>query len=113
MLTRRRSIFVFADFGVVVACVCVDVLVFFFGILISTKIIDAPWFERLGGKGDRVVFQRMLAYAIRRKLELLLFMTLDRLSREGAFKTSQYLDPRILRAVVSIVATLAKQERVR
>jgi len=68
-----------------------------------------------------------------RKFDLLLFWALDRLSREGALKTLQHLDRLesygvayrsftepyfdscgiFKEAVVSIVATLAKQERIR
>ena len=86
-----------------------------------------------GGKSDRIVFQRMLADASRRRFDLLLFWALDRLSREGALKTLQHLDRLesygvgfrsftepyfdscgiFKEAVVSIVATLEKQERVR
>lgn len=86
-----------------------------------------------GAKSDRSEFQRMFQDASRRKFDLLLFWALDRLSREGALKTLQHLDRlesygvgfRSLtepyfdscgvfkEAVVSIVATLAKQERVR
>jgi DNA invertase Pin-like site-specific DNA recombinase len=86
-----------------------------------------------GAKSDRTEFQRMFEDASRRKFDLLLFWALDRLSREGALKTLQHLDRLesygvgfrsytepyfdscgiFKEAVVSIVATLAKQERVR
>ena len=86
-----------------------------------------------GAKSDRTEFRRMFEDAGRRKFDLLLFWALDRLSREGALKTLQHLDRLeshhvgfrsytepyfdscgiFKEAVVSIVATLAKQERVR
>jgi DNA invertase Pin-like site-specific DNA recombinase len=86
-----------------------------------------------GGTSDRVEFQRMFTDASRRKFDLLLFWSLDRLSREGALETlqhlnrltsygvdyksfsEQYLDScGIFKdAIISIMATLAKQERVR
>jgi DNA invertase Pin-like site-specific DNA recombinase len=86
-----------------------------------------------GAKADRPEFRQMLEDASRRKFDLLLFWALDRLSREGAFKTLQHLERLescgvgfrsytepyfdscgiFKEAVVSIVATLAKQERVR
>jgi DNA invertase Pin-like site-specific DNA recombinase len=86
-----------------------------------------------GSKSDRAQFQQMFVDASKRKFDLLLFWALDRLSREGALKTLQHLDRLenhgvgfrsftepyfdscgiFKEAVVSIVATLAKQERVR
>jgi DNA invertase Pin-like site-specific DNA recombinase len=86
-----------------------------------------------GANSDRAEFQRVFEDASRRKFDLLLFWALDRLSREGALKTLQHLDRLesygvgfrsftepyfdscgiFKEAVVSIVATLAKQERVR
>lgn len=86
-----------------------------------------------GAKIDRPEFTQMFDDASRRKFDLLLFWALDRLSREGALKTLQHLERLesygvgfrsytepyfdscgiFKEAVVSIVATLAKQERVR
>lgn len=86
-----------------------------------------------GAKSDRVEFQRMFADASKRKFDLILFWALDRLSREGVLQTLQHLNRLenhgvgfrsfteqyfdscgIFReAVISIMATLAKQERVR
>ena len=86
-----------------------------------------------GSKADRVQFQQMFVDASKRKFDLLLFWALDRLSREGALKTLQHLDRLegyglgfrsftepyfdscgiFKEAVLSIVATLAKQERVK
>lgn len=86
-----------------------------------------------GGKNDRAEFQRMFADASRRKFDLLLFWALDRLSREGVLETLQHLN-RLTSygvawrsfteqffdscgpfrdAVIAIMATLAKQERVK
>jgi DNA invertase Pin-like site-specific DNA recombinase len=86
-----------------------------------------------GSKADRTQFQQMFVDASKRKFDLLLFWALDRLSREGALKTLQHLDwlegygvgfrsftepyfdscGIFKEAVVSIVATLAKQERIK
>lgn len=86
-----------------------------------------------GGTSDRAQFQAMFADASRRKFDLVLFWSLDRLSREGVFETlqhlnrltasgvgyksftEQYLDScGIFKdAVISILAVIAKQERVR
>ena len=86
-----------------------------------------------GSKADRAQFQQMFVDASKRKFDLLLFWALDRLSREGALKTLQHLDRLegygvgfrsftepyfdscgiFKEAVVSILATLAKQERIK
>ena len=86
-----------------------------------------------GSKSDRAQFQRMLFDASRRKFDLVLFWSLDRLSREGALKTLQYLNllegygvgfrsfteqyldsTGLFRdAVISILATITRQERIR
>jgi DNA invertase Pin-like site-specific DNA recombinase len=86
-----------------------------------------------GGTSKRAHFQRMFADARARKFDLVLFWSLDRLSREGVSATlahlerlqdagvewrsftEQYLDScGIFRdAVLSILATIAKQERIR
>lgn len=86
-----------------------------------------------GSKADRVQFQKMLSDASQRRFDVLLFWSLDRLSREGALETLQHLQ-RLTNygvawrsftepyfdscgifkdAIIAIVATLAKQERVR
>lgn len=85
------------------------------------------------GEDERPNFKLMLKHASQRKFDLLLFWALDRLTREGAVKTlnylqqiesygvqfrsytEQYLDSTgIFRdAVISILATVANQERVR
>lgn len=82
---------------------------------------------------ERDQFQRMMAAASRREFDLILFWSLDRFSREGVYGTlqhlqtltsygvgyrsftEQYLDSCGLfkDAVISILATVAKQERIR
>ena len=96
---------------------------------ISREYID----RETGSTSDREQFQAMFADASRRKFDLLLFWSLDRLSREGALETlqhlnrltsygvgyksftEQYLDScGIFKdAVIGILAVIAKQERVR
>src|SRR6266849_5638239 len=96
---------------------------------ISREYID----RETGSTSDRVQFQAMFADAGRRKFDLVLFWSLDRLSREGVLETLQHLNRltsygvnyRSLSeqyfdscgifkdAVISILATIAKQERVR
>ncbi len=86
-----------------------------------------------GGKADRPQFKAMMAAASRREFDVLLFWSLDRLSREGALKTLQVLDQlsrwnvayrsytesyldsagMFAEAIVALLATLAKQERLR
>src|SRR5258707_610017 len=86
-----------------------------------------------GGTSDRTEFQAMFTDASRRKFDLVLFWSLDRLSREGVLETlqhlnrltgcgvgyksftEQYLDScGIFKdAVIGILAVIAKQERVR
>lgn len=86
-----------------------------------------------GAKSDRAEFQRMFADASKRRFDLLLFWSLDRLSREGVLETLQHLNRLTSNgigyksfteqyfdscgifkdAVISILATIAKQERVR
>jgi DNA invertase Pin-like site-specific DNA recombinase len=86
-----------------------------------------------GGTSKRQHFQRMFADARARKFDLLLFWSLDRLSREGVSATlnhlerlsaagvhwrsltEEYLDSTGLfrDAVIAILAVIAKQERVR
>ncbi len=86
-----------------------------------------------GKRGDREQFQAMFAAASRREFDILLFWSLDRLSREGTVETlnhlqrltgygvnyrsftEQYLDSTGMfkEAVIGILAAVAKQERVR
>src|SRR5438132_2082040 len=86
-----------------------------------------------GSTNDRAEFQAMFKDASQRKFDVLLFWALDRLSREGVLETLQHLN-RLTScgvgyrsfteqyfdscgifkdAVISILATIAKQERVR
>jgi len=86
-----------------------------------------------GSKSDRPEFQRMFADASQRRFDLVLFWALDRLSREGVYATLQHLNRLesygvgfrsftepyfdscgvFKDAVIAIMATLAKQERVK
>jgi DNA invertase Pin-like site-specific DNA recombinase len=86
-----------------------------------------------GSKADRTQFRQMFDDASRREFDLVLFWALDRLSREGVLETLQYLN-RLTScgvgfrsyteqffdscgvfkdAIIAIMATLAKQERVK
>jgi DNA invertase Pin-like site-specific DNA recombinase len=92
------------------------------------------YIDRTTGKhSDRDQFQKLFADVSRRKFDLVLFWSLDRFSREGVLETlnhlrrleaagvgfrsltEQYLDScGIFKdAVLSILATIAKQERIR
>jgi DNA invertase Pin-like site-specific DNA recombinase len=86
-----------------------------------------------GRRADRDEFREMFAAASRREFDLVLFWSLDRFSREGVCETlnhlqrltaygvgyrsftEQYLDScGVFRdAVIGILATIAKQERIR
>jgi len=86
-----------------------------------------------GKTGDREQFKALFRAASRREFELVLFWSLDRFSREGVLETltylqnltqygvgyrsftEQYLDScgMFREAVISILAVIAKQERVR
>jgi DNA invertase Pin-like site-specific DNA recombinase len=86
-----------------------------------------------GKRSDRAEFQAMFVAASQREFDTVLFWSLDRFSREGVYETlqhlqrltaygvgyrsftEQYLDSCGLfkDAVISILATIAKQERVR
>jgi DNA invertase Pin-like site-specific DNA recombinase len=86
-----------------------------------------------GSTNDRGEFQAMFRDASQRKFDVLLFWALDRLSREGVLETltylkrltacgvgyrsftEQYFDScgAFKDAVIAIIATVAKQERVR
>lgn len=86
-----------------------------------------------GSTSDRPEFKRMLQDAAKRKYDLLLFWSLDRLSREGVLATLQHLEALsgygirwksyteqyldsigpFKDAVLAILAVVAKQERVR
>jgi DNA invertase Pin-like site-specific DNA recombinase len=86
-----------------------------------------------GKNGDRQQFKALFAAASRREFDSVLFWSLDRFSREGVFETLQYLQRLTAHgvgyrsfseqyldscgmfrdAVISILAVIAKQERVR
>lgn len=86
-----------------------------------------------GSKSDRAEFQRMFADGSKRQFDLVLFWALDRLSREGVYQTLQHLNRLetygigfrsftepyfdscgvFKDAVIAIMATLAKQERIK
>ncbi|HXM95469.1 MAG TPA: recombinase family protein [Candidatus Dormibacteraeota bacterium] len=86
-----------------------------------------------GSTDDRLEFQVMFVDASKRKFDVLLFWSLDRLSREGVIETLQHLNRltsygvgyrsfteqyfdscgMFKDAVIAIMATVAKQERVR
>lgn len=85
------------------------------------------------GKVKRPSFERMMSDAVNRKVDMVLFWSLDRLSREGVGKTVGYLDKLTASgvcwrsyteqyldscgvfkdAVLAILAVVAKQERIR
>lgn len=92
------------------------------------------YIDRASGKrSDREQFQAMFAACSRREFDLVLFWSLDRFSREGVYETlqhlqrlggygvgfrsytEQYLDSCgvFKDAVLAILATIAKQERIR
>lgn len=92
------------------------------------------YIDRVSGKrADREQFQKMFAAASRREFDCLLFWSLDRFTREGTLKTLKYLEQLdgygisyrsfteqfldstgiFKEALISILATIAKQERVR
>jgi DNA invertase Pin-like site-specific DNA recombinase len=84
-----------------------------------------------GSNGDREQFREMFVAASQRKFDVLLFWSLDRLTREGVLETLQYLNRltgygigwrsfteqfldstgMFRDAVISILAVIAKQER--
>lgn len=89
--------------------------------------------QESGGTADRTEFRRLFEDAHRRRFDLVLFWALDRFSREGALATlhhlqelesygvgfrsysERYLDSTGIfkEAIVALLATLAKQERLR
>ena len=97
--------------------------------------LEKEYIDRVSGAGkkERPQFQQMLADASRRKFDLLLYWSLDRLSREGIVKTIGYLEQlrgwgvgwrsytqpfldtgneMVNSIVLSVLAAVAKQERV-
>ena len=99
------------------------------GWLVAGEYVD----HETGGTSKRQHFQQMFADARRRKFDLVLFWSLDRLSREGVSATlghlerlssygvawrsltEEYLDSTGLfrDAVIAILAVIANQERIR
>jgi len=97
--------------------------------VIVTEYID----HASGKRGDREQFQAMFAAASRREFDTVAFWSLDRFSREGVYETLTHLqrltsygvgyrsfsEPFLdscgmfKDAIISVLATLAKQERVR
>src|ERR1700728_2617186 len=96
--------------------------------------VVTEYVDRVTGKqSDRDQFQKMFSAASKREFDVLLFWSLDRLSREGTVETlnhlqrltsygvdyrsftEQYLDSTGIfkEAVIGILAAVAKQERVR
>jgi DNA invertase Pin-like site-specific DNA recombinase len=96
--------------------------------------VQKVYIDRVSGKSaERPAFQDMFEAASRREFDILLFWSLDRLSREGVVQTlnhlerlngygvgyrsftEAYLDSTgvFREAVISILATIAKQERIR
>jgi DNA invertase Pin-like site-specific DNA recombinase len=97
--------------------------------------ITAEFVDKVSGSGkkDRPQFQRMLLDASQKKFDLILFWSLDRLSREGIVKTIGYLEQlkgwgvgwrsytqpfldtgndMTTGIVLSVLAAVAKQERI-
>lgn len=96
--------------------------------------LAAEYVDRASGKrSDRPQFQAMLTAASQRQFDVLLFWSLDRLTREGALATLRYLEQLsgygvryrsfteqyidtlgpFGEAVIAILAAIAKQERQR
>ncbi|MCA8830481.1 recombinase family protein [Hymenobacter pini] len=89
--------------------------------------------QESGGKAERPQFQRLFLDAHQRRFDVVIFWALDRFSREGVVETlnylqklsaagvqflsftEQYLDSTGIfkDAIIGILATIAKQERVR
>jgi DNA invertase Pin-like site-specific DNA recombinase len=96
-------------------------------------IVNEYIYQRSGKNGDREQFQRMMDHSYQREFDLVLFWSLDRFSREGVLETLQYLQRLTAHgvnyrsfteqyidslglfrdAVIGILATIAKQERIR
>jgi DNA invertase Pin-like site-specific DNA recombinase len=97
--------------------------------LVTPEYID----HETGSVSTRTSFQEMLLHASQRKFDVLLFWALDRLTREGTLATLQYLERltsyqvgyksftepyldscgTFKDVVISLLATMAKQERLR
>jgi DNA invertase Pin-like site-specific DNA recombinase len=99
------------------------------GWLVVAEYID----QETGSVSTRADFQKMLLHASQRRFDVLLFWGLDRLTREGTLATLQYLERltsyhvgyksftepyldscgTFKDVVISLLATMAKQERIR
>jgi DNA invertase Pin-like site-specific DNA recombinase len=99
------------------------------GWLVVMEYVD----HETGSVSARAEFQKMLLHASQRKFDVLLFWSLDRLTREGTLATLQYLERltsyqvgyksftepyldscgTFKDVVISLLATMAKQERIR
>jgi DNA invertase Pin-like site-specific DNA recombinase len=99
------------------------------GWLVFAEYVD----HETGSVSTRADFQKMLLHASQRKFDVLLFFALDRLTREGTLATLQYLERltsyqvgyksftepyldscgTFKDVVISLLATMAKQERIR
>jgi DNA invertase Pin-like site-specific DNA recombinase len=99
------------------------------GWLVVTEYVD----HESGSVSTRAEFQEMLLHASQRKFDVLIFWALDRLTREGTLATLQYLERltsyqvgyksftepyldscgTFKDVVISLLATMAKQERLR
>jgi DNA invertase Pin-like site-specific DNA recombinase len=99
------------------------------GWLVVTEYID----HETGSVSASAAFQKMLLHASQRKFDVLLFWALDRLTREGTLATLQYLERltschvgyksftepyldscgTFKDVVIFLLATMAKQERIR
>ena len=99
------------------------------GWLVVAEYVD----HETGSVSTRAEFQKMLLHASQRKFDVLLFFALDRLTREGTLATLQYLERltsyqvgyksftepyldscgTFKDVVISLLATMAKQERIR
>jgi DNA invertase Pin-like site-specific DNA recombinase len=97
------------------------------------KIADQYVDHESGGNANRPEFRRLFTDAHQRKFDMVLFWALDRFSREGVLKTLNYLSDLessgvqfksymeryvdssgiFKEAILAILATLAKQERLR
>ncbi len=97
--------------------------------------LETEYIDKVSGSGkkQRPQFEQMLTDASRKKFDLLLFWSLDRLSREGIVKTIGYLEQlkgwnvgwrsytqpfldtgndMVTGIVLSVLAAVAKQERI-
>lgn len=99
----------------------------------SWEILDIVTDVCSGDKADRIGLKRIFEKANQRKFDVLLFWSLDRLSREGSRKTLEYLTRLdsfkvkwhsyteeyisslgvFADAIIALMAALAKQERIR